>query len=150
VTLAAGTQLPTSLAVDPTSGAFVCAYEDYGRTRSSQGNDIYVARSDDGGGTWTEHRINGLEVRHRRDPQVAFSPSGAVVSSWVVPKVRTAGDIYFGKSRDGGTTWDRQPLALSPGNDLGPALARHPTLGVGLAWRAQPDGYQIRFSWLDP
>ena len=113
----AASPLPTdppvlpSMAVAP-NGTIYIAYEDYRNARpggTPNGNmDIFFARSEDGGTTWSPGvRLNDDTTRARQwMPDLALDPFGGIHVAWEDDRTG-AHNIYYTNSTDGGTTWGR-------------------------------------------
>lgn len=103
-----------------------------------KGTHIFVARSADGGESWSEPvRVDDVlardEVDHLR-PSLSVSENGRLDLAWAdyrnsksrrFAESRQAGDVYYAYSLDGGATWARNmrltgptaPLLYVAGND---------------------------------
>jgi uncharacterized repeat protein (TIGR02543 family) len=133
-------QIPIpSMAVDPASGAIYIAWPD-----SRAGNqDIYLARSTDGGGTWSETRVDddtGVATQYMVD--LAVDPLGGVHAAW--EDARSGNwSIHYSNSTDGGLTWN-DDLPVSTVDT--PSIYDRP--GDYFAIESGPDG-TIYVVWTD-
>jgi len=89
----------------------------------TQGGDLRLATSPDGGRTWaTPHRLHsdrGVSYGAVKDVHAAMTPDGVAVVVWQATGLFGAdADIAFCRSKDGGQTWSRPaPLADYAGYD---------------------------------
>jgi len=73
---------------------------------------IYVARSDDGGATWTEHRVTD-GTHHSAFPEIAVTRHGVVGVLYIDYDDSGTSTIFthhFARSFDGGATWHNAVL----------------------------------------
>lgn len=113
------------LAVDQ-NGVLYAAWQS--RRYRSDDYDIYVARSSDGGNSWSEKvKVNdddGSTAQH--DPSLAVDANGTVMVTWEDHRHNNS-DIYAATSTDGGQSWSAN-VQVNQDSDLG---AEHdPTLVV--------------------
>ncbi len=132
-----------ALAVDP-QGAVYVAWEDH--RSDPQFPDVYLARSEDGGLTWSPNvRVNDVVSGWQGDPAIAADPSGVNVA-WYDSR-NGQGDVYFARSGDGGDTWGGSVrLNRHDGNGAGavPAISAW-SGGVFVAW--QDGGRGVVLTW---
>ena len=105
--------------------------------------DVVVARSSDGGHTWSEaHRVHAddwvFDACPHAGPALAVDSSGALHVSWWTGKAGTAG-VYYAHSTDRGETFSK-PVPLGIARQSRPA---HVQLAV------RPDGRRIAAVWDD-
>jgi hypothetical protein len=78
------------------------------RTRHHIDIDIFFARSDDGGQTWSNVvRIND-DIRQAFNPSLAVDTQGRVYVAWQNHPGTVATDIFLSQSSDGGRTWSKE------------------------------------------
>jgi hypothetical protein len=108
------------------------------RQENPRRKQIRLARSDDGGKTWTQPE-GALNTGDKGfEPQVAWGQGKQMVVVWSDERrgVR-AFDIYARRSPDGGVTWDEEVLLSHFPESLGNDLHARPTLigdGNGRYW----------------
>ena len=125
--LRTGGGLP-AIAVDPGTGALYLAWED-ARFSGGQHDGIAIARSIDGGVTWS------APVQANGDPTApAFTPTLAAARGTVgllYYDLRAAPRVvaWLATSRDGGATWDDEPVSSEA--DLRPARLAGKTAFLG-------------------
>lgn len=131
-----------TIAVDSNDHIYV-AWED-----ERMGNwDIFFAKSEDGGSTWTEPNVivsNDTTNSVQRNPTIAVSSTSTIYVIWedwrndadghkIIPGGGTDGvnnaDIYLAKSTDGGNTWTKPNLKVN--TDSGTQQQIRPSLAVG-------------------
>lgn len=105
--------------------------------------DIVVARSTDGGATWSDpRRVHAddwvFEACPHAGPAMAVDSTGALHVTWWTGKEGMAG-VYYARSADGAATFS-PPVPLGVAERSRPA---HVQLGV------QPDGRTIAVAWDD-
>lgn len=91
--------------------------------------DIFFARSEDGGKTFTKNlRLNDdTGWAYQGNPSIGVSPEGIVYAAWSDDR-NGQGDIYFTVSRNQGKSFGRN---LRLNDDSKKAVQSHPTVGVG-------------------
>lgn len=98
-----------AMAVAPNGTVYV-VWNDYrnGRPGGTPNGDfdIMLARSEDGGTTWSASRRLNDDARTARQwmPDLALDPFGGVHAAWMDDR-NGAHDVYYVNSTDGGTTW---------------------------------------------
>jgi hypothetical protein len=102
-------------------------------------NDVYFAKSKDGGKRFVEHRrINQDGAGNwQGNPSIAWDPSnGFIYIVWADP--RSGSDIFFARSENGGDTWWENPIPINDDFNIfryGPDIAT--------------DGTNLYVAWLD-
>ncbi|UCG70901.1 MAG: exo-alpha-sialidase [Thermoplasmata archaeon] len=116
-------------------------------------DDIYFARSTDGGANWSDPNIR---VNTDQDTALQFNPTLAIDAEgtlYVAWEDTRDGDrnIYFAKSKDGGNTWTDPNIRVN--NDLGDFNEEGPSIAVDsggtiyLVWDDNRNGdYDIYFA----
>ena len=100
------------MAISPADGAIYITWADYHTAGSTQDGDILVAKSTNGGGTWTTTRVNQDPIGNGKDqfqPQIAITGSGQVNISYFDRRNDPDNffiDTYLSRSDNGGTTWN--------------------------------------------
>ena len=91
--------------------------------------DIFFARSEDGGKTFTKNLLLNDDTgwAYQGNPSIGVSPEGNVYAAWSDDRNEN-GDIYFTVSRDRGRSFARN---LRLNDDTGRAVQSHPTVGAG-------------------
>lgn len=143
-----------SLARDPISGALVMVWHDY-RNGASNGIDIVMSRSTDGGTTWSAPtRFNddpeGV-VRDQWFPALAASPDGRLSAVWLDRRDDPNNRLFHAYARvstDGGLTW--QPSQRISSVPADPNVGVPPQQGMGdyIGMAAGPGVAWA--SWTDP
>jgi hypothetical protein len=113
-----------------------------------------LARSTDGGRSWTEaQRINDDPARPRHDqffPTVAVGRDGAVHLLWLDRRDDAANNLYlpyYAASTDGGATFAQEPLSRTPSD---PAIGfQGSLLGDYIALDTSSDGSKVYAAWVD-
>ena len=134
-----------ALAVDPVGGTLYCIWSDTARTVDGDADlDLFLARSDDGGRTWSvPHRVLGgdgdqilpwIEVDHRGWLHLAFLDSRDGVQPDDAPSARL--DAWYALSTDGGASWQEHRLTAVPFDT------------AGATWGADFDGRQFLGDYL--
>lgn len=139
-----------ALAVDPNSGALYATWND---SRNGD-SDVMLARSTDGGATWTQaQRVNNDPARPRHDqffPAVAVGRDGAVHLLWLDRRDDAANNLYlpyYAISTDGGATFAQEPLSRTPSD---PAIGFQGTLiGDYISLDTSFDGSKVYAAWVD-
>jgi hypothetical protein len=111
---------------------------------------LFAVSSADGGATWTAPtRIDHLADDLATDafsPAVVMSPSGEVIVTWQDGRYGRD-DLFFGRSLDGGRTWEDQDTRLDM-DERGTAMSRFPSLAraadgrIAVAWEDDRAGYE--------
>ena len=139
----ASTSFGPAIAVDA-EGALYVAWMDWRNSLPDNVNpviadpDIYVARSIDGGLSWSPNvRVNDDvgTTEQIGDPAIAVDPDGAVYIAWQDRRDDERGDVYVSGSDDGGATWSTNVRV----NDVTTGFQGDPGLaagagGVFVAW----------------
>ena len=97
--------------------------------------EVHLARSDDGGGTWSPavRLPDGPPSRaDQTNPSIQVGRNGAAYALWMDHRDRGSidyplppGDVYFSRSTDGGATWLSPSVRVSPSGAEGtPAVLR--------------------------
>jgi len=117
-------QYKPSLGLDA-AGAIYMIWRDDRRGHA----DIFFARSEDGGKTFTKNLLlnddNGWA--YHGNPSIGVSPEGNVYAAWSDDR-NGEGDIYFTVSHDRGRSFGRN---LRLNDDAGRSVQSHPTVGAG-------------------
>jgi hypothetical protein len=104
------------------------------------GNDVYFAKSKDGGKSFEGHRRINQDApgKWQGDPSIALNPSnGFIYVVWADPRIGS--DIYFARSEDGGDSWI-EPIN-NPINDVFSEFRYGPDVAT--------DGTNVYVAWLD-
>jgi hypothetical protein len=111
---------------------------------------LYAVSSSDGGVTWTSPtRIDHLPAEMATDafsPAVVMSPSGEVIVTWQDGRYGRD-DLFFGRSLDGGRTWEDKDTRLDM-DEQGTAMSRFSSLAmaadgrIAVAWEDDRAGYE--------
>jgi hypothetical protein len=125
------------------------AWEDLGAGE----RDIRLARSADGGATWSEGEAVETDEAGRAasyHPQVAAWPDGGLLVSWWDERDGLA-DLYVRRSPDGGRTWAGPEIRLDPGAP-GETASNGASVSVVedrvvIAWQEGSDGTSARLVW---
>ncbi|NOZ05028.1 MAG: exo-alpha-sialidase [Chloroflexi bacterium] len=132
-------QTAPSLAVSADGGQIFVAWQD-GRNGN---DDVYFARSADGGSTWAETRVNddgGTAAQGA--PSLAWATGGTLHLAW--RDARLGGnDIYYARSTNGGTTWSQNARVnddVGANDQDAPRLAAGTGGNVFLAWEDRRGG----------
>jgi hypothetical protein len=132
-------------------------YETFQQRFADNHVDLFLAKSADGGATWTQSKIdteNGLGKEF--DPaKLAIDPkNGALYTAWSDSRTGTQ-QIFFRKSTDKGATWSQAKL-LSPdeqrfsGNSRSPSISVAPDGRVDVAYYyTGPETPKLDDVWLD-
>src|SRR5207245_6303672 len=102
----AGAELESGgLAIDPTDPSRLALVYSTGRAEAS--GSCAIARSEDGGRTWTSETVAGDEAHplpagttHCSDPAVAFGSEGTVYVAYGVSRLGGFGQLYLTSSTD--------------------------------------------------
>lgn len=138
------------LAVDPTSGALYATWNNY----RNDDSDVMLARSTDGGMTWSEaKRVNDDPTRSRRDqffPAITVGSDSTVHLLWL-DRRDDPGNLlylpYYASSTDGGETFAQKPLSRTASN---PSIGFEGTLiGDYISIDTSPDGSRVYAAWVD-
>ena len=109
----------------PWGGSIYVAWNAYGtESFETEGLNIYLSYSRDGGQTWSEARVinsNSQAHIHQHHPSLAVSPKGQVVTTWydrrIDPQSNQYALLYMAISQDGGETFSSQfPVSDFPLN----------------------------------
>ncbi len=112
--------------------------------------DIHFSKSEDGGTTWTpSKKVNADWLSSTQlDPTIAVDTNGTIYIAWE-DEIGGNYDIYFGRSKDGGSTWSDPSIKVN--TDQTTMGQTNPTIGVRgedevyLAWQdnrwGSPDIY---------
>ncbi|HVF98690.1 MAG TPA: sialidase family protein, partial [Chloroflexia bacterium] len=138
------------LAVDPNSGALYATWND---SRNGD-SDVMLARSTNGGATWTQaQRINDDPARPRHDqffPTIAVGRDGVVHLLWLDRRDDAANNLYlpyYATSTDGGVSFTQEPLSRTPSD---PAIGFQGTLiGDYISLDTSFDGSKVYAAWVD-
>jgi hypothetical protein len=100
------------MAISPVDGAIYVTWADYhSAANGTKDGDILVAKSANGGVSWTTNRVNQDPTGNGKDqfqPQIAITASGQVNISYFDRRNDPDNfyiDTYLSRSDDGGTTW---------------------------------------------
>jgi hypothetical protein len=114
--------------------------------------DIYFARSEDGGRTFSKNKLLNDDSgwAYQGNPTVGVSPEGNVYAAWSDNR-NGQDDIYMAVSRDKGKSFGKN---IQLNDDTGRAVQSHPAVGAGpgglvvAAWEdfrnGQPEVYVTR------
>jgi hypothetical protein len=111
---------------------------------------LFAVSSSDGGATWTTPiRVDHIPADSTADavaPSVVMTQSGEVFVAWHDGR-NGRDDVFLGRSRDGGRTWEGEDLRLDtdePGTAYSrfPAVARAADGRVAVAWEDDRAGYE--------
>jgi BNR repeat-like domain len=97
-------------------------------------NEIYYAKSTDGGATWTASQRITWTLGSSGRPVIVVDPSGHLHVVW---EDDTPGnnEIYYKKSTDGGVTWTAsQRLTWNAGESRWPDIAADPDGNLHVVW----------------
>jgi hypothetical protein len=117
----------------------------------SNGTDIYLAYSTDGGNTFSENkRVNdGVGVVTQSEPAIAVDNSGTIYLAWTDNR-EGDDDIYFAYSNDGGNTFSINKKVTDDGTDAAqskPSIAVDNTGSIYVAWQDEREGgFDIYFA----
>ena len=140
-------QLYPSMAVSP-DGTISLAWHDHRKGNA----DIFFARSTDSGESFSRNlKVSDDETdTHQFSPSLAVDQKGHIYIAWHDLRNNSQPDIYFGKSIDGGQSFDRN---IKVSDDPSGAFQFHPSIGVtskgtiGVAWEDKRHGnFDIFFS----
>jgi hypothetical protein len=111
---------------------------------------LFAVSSSDGGVTWTSPvRVDHLPPDLATDafaPAVVMSPSGEVIVTWQDGR-NGRDDLFFGRSPDGGRTWEDKDTRLDM-DEQGTAMSRFSSLAraadgrIAVAWEDDRAGYE--------
>jgi Neuraminidase (sialidase) len=111
---------------------------------------LFAVSSSDGGVTWTSPtRVDHLPDDLRTDAfamTMVMSPAGEAFVTWNDGR-NGRDDIFFGRSADGGRTWDDKDVRLDM-DEAGTAISRFPSIAraadgrIAVAWEDDRAGYE--------
>ncbi len=153
-------QRNSKIAVD-SAGTIYVTWED---DRNGD-DDIYFAKSTDGGSTWTEPNIkinDDTGTSSQLNPDIAVNSSNGVYIVWQDYR-NVGGDIYFAGSIDGGETWLSPNVKINSDTELDsqydPVVDVGPTGTIYVAWQDYREGFgdiffaysmDVGLNWLHP
>jgi hypothetical protein len=116
--------------------------------------DIFFAKSSDGGATWgvenTRVNTDSAPSPDQKNPTMILDSTGTIYVAWSQGSGST-NDIYFSKSTDGGTIWSNPFIRVN--TEPATADRANPTIGVDsnanvfIAWQDNKNGnYDIYFA----
>lgn len=116
-------------------------YETYQRRFSDGPVELYVAKSADGGKTWTSSLIERqIQIGIQYDPAkiVADPRTGSLYATWADTRTGRA-QIFLRKSTDKGATWGAQPTLLAPdpnytGTSRSPSISLAPNGRIDIVY----------------
>lgn len=126
--LGSATQFGAEVVFEPSGAVVVAWYDD----RDDAG-DIYVARSIDGGMTWSEHRVTTAAGRQVGPALVALQ-DGSLLVAWEDWRGGDA-DIRLARSTDQGVTWTESIVAQTVHFETEVDLCQEPGGGWVAVWR---------------
>lgn len=102
---------------------------------------LYVARSTDGGVTFTRARqVAGTSALPARGPSLAVAADGDIYLAWTVGE-DPAADIRVARSRDGGVSFESERIVFaSSGHSDAPSIAVGPDGAVHVVYAESPGG----------
>ena len=139
-------------------GNRVCvAFQDFREPGEEGDNDwnIYFARSDDNGKTWTKNvRVNDVQEGQDSSAGLLVDEAGTLYCTWRTCRRSLLGHVAFSYSTDQGQSWSRSTLV----DESAEMLFREPVLPpVALgdkllcSWHETSfDSVKSRFAWLKP
>ena len=129
LTWSSGDSENPAIAID-SSGNIHVVWED-----DTHGNyEIYYKRSTDGGSTWNTQRLT-WNYGNSVDPAIAIDSSGNIHVVWANDQLFYDYEIYYKRSKDGGTTW--QPprrLTWNSYDTYDPAIAIDSSGNIHVVW----------------
>jgi len=136
--------------VGPDDGVFVAYYDRLVTSSGDFNREVMVARSTDGGGTFSAPAAVSTNIGQSYFPSIAVEPGGAVSVAWEDDTGNFQTDVLYARSTDGGKTFST-PLNLSAnlglsGSAANPLEARGGSGRVAIA--PAPSGV-VYVSWLD-
>ncbi|MGB0383472.1 MAG: exo-alpha-sialidase, partial [Ardenticatenaceae bacterium] len=136
-------QYNPSLAVDASGTAYV-AWQDQ---RNGSGDDIYLARSTDGGTTWSANLKISDEINSSKNqPSLAVDASGTLYVAWQDYRYDGGNpDIYFARSNDGGSNWEKWDANRKINDNNNASHQENPSLAVSADGTAYAVWQDYRF-----
>jgi len=138
-------QILPSPVLDPNSNLCV-AWHDY-RDKAVGGDitsNIYFARSEDGGKTWSANaRISRAQLGYNRWQNLALSSDGNLLCVWWSSEENLHGDITFSYSKNGGQNWS-SPARVNDDDERvrheAPVILPDQDGNILIAWRDWREG----------
>lgn len=132
-------------------------FQDFREAGEEGDNDwnIYFARSDDNGASWTKNiRVNDIQLGVDGDAKLAIDEHGTLCAVWRSGRNSIFGEIAASQSTDGGRTWSTSAI-LNEGREL---MRRDPENIVApfrnkflCLWRESGfDVSNVHWAWLEP
>src|SRR3954451_6190821 len=150
-----GISLPSGGAIDSKGNAYFAWNGENNPGQAKGTKNLYVARSDDGGRTWTTSLVDVSRPAYQCGcpgwdywgPQIALALDARdrLFVLWGAAHTSSGlGRMYFARSTDGGATWTaRVDVSRAPAgaNNLFPALAARGDGDVRIAWMDDRNGF---------
>ncbi len=133
VTQNAGESVHTSVAADSAGTIHIVWHDD-----TPGNNEIFYARSSDGGITWSQTRMT-WNAGNSVFPDITVDSSDVIHVVW---HDDTPGnnEIYYKTSADGGSSWSRQRITYNAGNSVHPSVAADSTGRAHIVWQDDTSG----------
>ncbi len=140
-----GNQFETKIAINPADPAHVVTV---GINENDNASSLFLARSDDGGATWTRSSLGSAQdgatdLNARVDPHVAYDKFGNLFICWIVAVSNSQIDVIVARSADNGKTFNTVHAVKNPN-----VLADAPYIATGTDSR-DPTRQTIWISYTD-
>jgi len=108
---------------------------------TSHNNDIFFARSSDGGATFAPTKNLSNSAGDSGNAQVGVDANGNIYVAWQdnVPPAFNK-DIYFAHSSDGGANFSTTNVSNNSGNSINPVMNVDAAGGINLVWMDRTPG----------